>query len=86
MFNWTYFILYTLAGMFTAAISEPNVKHPSQCPLWTWNLAPFAGLATLALLLAIVYTGFTFGIAWAFVSFGEVALGAVLWGLLRVGK
>ena len=83
MFNWTYFILYTLAGMFTAAISEPHVKHITQCPPWTLALAPFAGLATLALLIAIAYTGFTFGIAWAFVSFGEIVLGGSTLGLLE---
>ena len=84
MFNYGYAILFALLGFFGAAASEPHLKDPAATPKWTWSLAPFAWVFNLVGIGAVIYFAFTFGLFWGFVSFVEIVVGAMIWGMLRV--
>ena len=85
MFNWTYFTLLTLAGFYTAFVAHSQNEPAGQQPLWTLSewAGVTAGLVGLASFAFALYAGFTFGLVWFFVSFGEICLGAFISGVVK---
>ncbi len=66
MFNWGYFFLMAISGFLMGACSHKQSNH--------W----LATIATIVVVGFIIYSAFTFGIAWAALSFVEALGGLVL--------
>ena len=69
MFNWTYAFLYALYG-FIAAHVQLNPR--------TQGLGVLMGIGGTAL---IIIAATNFGLYWAFITFVEIIVGAILHGI-----
>ena len=83
MFNWGYAVIYSILGLFTAALHEAKNSEVGSVPKWTHDMKDFAPILLIIAVGCILYTGFTFGILWGGLTAAEMFLGAGVWHMLR---
>ena len=84
-----YFVVHTLLGIIAVSANLLVMQgraHVGSVPLWVHRYGPlFAVGGLVACLMAVITTFVNYDLVWAGVTIAEIALGAMVAGMLSMG-